>query len=58
MSLGEANNHTRVLATALNGLSSLAADEGDLVSARGAKERSLGGVPILRVCLKDQIEVI
>ena len=41
LSLGGAHNYPRVLATALNGLSSLAADEGDVAGARDAKERVL-----------------
>lgn len=39
--LGEERQSNRVLATALNGLSGLAADEGDHVGAREGKERSL-----------------
>ena len=41
MSLADEHRLKRVQATALNGLGSLAADEGDFVHAREAKERSL-----------------
>jgi tetratricopeptide (TPR) repeat protein len=41
LSIAEEQRRERVLAMALNGLGSLAADEGDFAEARQAKERSL-----------------